>query len=276
MDLVATAPGGAPARAFTAAGIDPSVVEHLVAGGILVHRGERYSFRAGIWREWRLAVLARTQRAPGGRLWWSSRLIRTLATRALLVALGVFAGALAYGTALLEPTSTFTATDCGGPTAGLVVRASYPSYVSSGDEQELKLVVANAGPAVSVDGLVVVGFPDGTVAVTSANSVEYDVLRPGEQRTQAVRFVSAVRTPLFGSTPDVPVQVAISAGGTDCPPAQWSMRSAPVPHVQVVQQVTAGLTAGVGVPLLIEFLIIRRLRRHEPRPPAARGATKGA
>jgi hypothetical protein len=109
--------------------------------------------------------------------------------------------------------------------------------------------------------------------VNSGNAVEYQLLRPGEQRTQAISFTSNAPVSVFASASQgVPVAIKLNVGDASCEPLRWSMRVAPVPHLQIIQKTAAALIAAVVIPILIELY----MARHRRREPANAGQTPSA
>jgi hypothetical protein len=281
LDRAAANPAGLTARDLHDLAVSDSLLQALLDDGFLAQQRQRFQLRLGLWRYWREAH-PWGARPPG----WLARLgaaviVVVLSRRTRVTLYSSFAVlllAFAFGTALVLPTDTFTAAACAGPASGLLIRVSYPSYVSSGDEQMLQIRVVNRGAGDSAAGSVVVSFPDDPYSVSSDNGIEFGPIHPGEQRTRQVAFTTSRIRRLFSPAgADITAQLTINVVDASCPPQRWAMAVAPIPHLHVIQRISFGLVLAVLVPVLIETAFLRRHARlrsageHPPAPSRAGG-----
>ena len=283
LDRVAGAPSGVAASGLRDLPATDQVLDPLLEAGLLDRQDRRYLLRLGLWRLWR-----DTRGGAGsGTGWrWLARLLRWPRRRVVKVA--VVAGlaglllALAAGPVLLFPERDEPFTPC-GTASGLRLTVTHPSYVSVGDQHELRVEVRNqSSQPAPISGSVVVDFrlPDGDVRVAGSNGLEFQ-LQPTEQRTLQVGFTPTQSGRLLPDTgAQVAVRLVVTAAGTACSGPRLSVPVAPVPYLRKLQ---GGALALVFLPLatmVIESLV-RRLAGHRrwagdrdrpaPQDPAAGG-----
>ncbi len=288
LDRAAINSAGLGRRDIRDLGPSDGVLETLTENGFLSSDGRGYSLRLGLWRQWRAARLEGGRAAHGGPVAGLGqafqRLIGGKAVKpALLSLLAVMLLTAVLGTVFFLPSASITAGDCTGTGSGLRARVSYPSYVSSGDEQRLQVKVTNDSSSVQpVVGSAVVNFPSAQSArmnVTTDNAISFDNLSPGEQQTLVVAFTYAQPGRLLPDTGSrVPVELRMSAAGTSCPTKRWSMTVAPVPHLRDLRKAIFGLIGLVGIPLLVDWFGRRlggrrRIHAHDQDDAAESGST---
>jgi hypothetical protein len=276
LDRAADSPTGVAAASIRDAAPADETFERLVDAGLLTRDGRRYLLRLGLWRQWRSVRGASTRRP---RRWVGlvravRRFLGGRAARVGLLSSVVLLLALAFGPGALFPDKSTTIAGCPGPSRGLRVHASYPSYVSTGDEHELRVRVEHDGTDPDpIDGYVGVEFPaggSGRVDRHGDTGLTFDRLRPGEQRTLTVAFTHTQPGRLLPDTrPGVPVVLTVQAAGRPCRAERWSIPVAPLPYLRNIQNGALGLVFLLPVPLLIE-LLARRISEHRTSLPGDR------
>jgi len=189
----------------------------------------------------------------------------------LLTSLFVLLAVLGCGTAFLIPTEKVTATECIGAVSGLQVRVAYPLFISSGDEETLRVTLTNHGTFDVEDGFVVVDFPvdafdaaGRNVSIPSDNAMEFDQLKPGEQQSLAVAFTYTQGGLLPGFHSSLPAEIVVSAANSTCPIESQSLTVAPIPYLRNLQKAALGLVAAVLFPLMVEWTLKHCGRRRTP------------
>ena len=290
LDRAGASPAGLAERDVRAITPADGTMATLVEDGLLSAADNRYFLRLGMWRQWRSSRRAEPPRPAGAIAGLSQAVLRYVGNRpvraTLLSALVVLLVALALGTAFLVPKGDKTIEGCPPQAADLRVDVEYPSYLSEGDEQGMRVTVRNVGRETVENVSVIVEFPEpnppavpayhGVVDQEDDNSIDQDQLQPGEQETITLTYTYGDPErwlPDFGSK--IPVQVRISAAGGRCPAQGWELSVAPVPHLRDLQKAIFGLVAAVLFPLLTEWALRRRRGRHTPGDGGGRPGAPG-
>lgn len=273
LDRAATSPTGLTHASIRDLPAPDTILDTLTEAGLLTREHRHYRLRLGMWRQWRrlphppdsrpgplarligLIRLVRRSRpirwpAPGNRL-------RAGLAATLLLLLG-----LAYGPQLLFSDQRQTIRPCDGTASGLRVTASYPAYLSAGDQHQLQIQVANTGTgAAPVTGTLVVNFPEGgpgPVTIHGDNGASFEQLRPGQQQTLQVSFTHRQPgRPLPRTRPAVPAQLVVQTAAASCASHSWTMPVAPLPYLRQLQRGAVTLVAVLAIPLVIDLLIHR-------------------
>jgi hypothetical protein len=235
----------------------------LQASSLLRRQGDRYLLRLGLWREWRAASGATgVQPPPLRRIGRTAARIRFRRATSYVLLSVVAAPLLTVlvATAYLAPERTIVARPCGASAAKLAVSATYPAFASIGDRQHIHVVVLNKGQT-EVRGSALVRFSPGQARTESANGLQFNMLRPGQEAILEVDFTpiaSAGWPPL--SRLHVGVELSVSAPGA-CLTQRWSMSIAPIPRLQPIQKVAGTVLVVFLIPLAAEF--VARLLLHD-------------
>lgn len=267
LDLAAKSTAGITPRSVGNPSDADRVLRELVDAGLMTADRNRYHLALGLWRQWRRGTPGRRRARRIGQA-VTRVLMRRAVTGTLIGLLIAMILVLAFGAAFLQPRGTKTLKAC--PGGDVTVRAAYPSYLSSGDEHELQLVVVNTGQVDSLNGSMVLAFPDEAVTLHTDNAIRYERLDPGEQRTQVIHFTSNVPASLFASGHSgVPVRLVSEIDGVSCAPQEWSLGVAPIPYLKALQKAAGALVGLVLIPLGIELVLARRARRRRRVNPSA-------
>jgi hypothetical protein len=274
LERVAAAPAGLVAGALRDLPAPGEVLDTLTEAGLLASDGRRYALRLGLWRLWRGTRRSGRSRRPPGRLAWLGRILRWPGGRVVrVVVLSVLALllALAFGPGLLFPEQERDLSPCGGAARDLRLTVSHPSFVSIGDEHELRVSVTNAGRGSDdLHGSVVIDFPAGGVTMHDDNTLSFDGLQPNGQQIQVVRFTAVQPGRLLPDTSaGLPVDLTIKVGDTICPPHRFSLPVAPLPYLRNLKGGVVALVLLLPAPMVLEVLV-RRFRAGRPDPPAGR------
>ncbi len=250
------------------------VLSYLQADGLLRRQGDRYLLRLGLWQEWRLATRSVSTQPPLlrriGRA--TKRVFLRRVTSCILFS--AIAGPLLLATAYLAPNRTIVARSCGASTAKLAVYATYPAFASAGDRQQIHVIVVNNGQTDVGGGSALVSFSAGQARPDSANGVQFNGLRPGQEATLDVGFTTTAPAGwLDPSRSHVGVDLAVRAGGA-CQAKRWSINVAPIPRLQAIQKVASAVLFVFLIPLVVELFAQRFHGGHSSRTGA--GATKGS
>jgi hypothetical protein len=281
LDRVAGAPGGLATGGLRGLPASAEVLETLTDTGLLGHDGRRYVLRLGVWRLWR-GSRGRggvPRRAVGVLRWPRWRLLQVAVVTGLALLALVAAGPLVF-----FPNRQQQFTPCQGAASGLTLTVRHPSYVSIGDEHELRVVVVNRGPdRQRIDVSVVVIFPPGTPGPTGAvtevtirdddTELSLDRLHAGQPRARGVGFTPLQPGRLLPDTgAAVAVRLRVIAAGAECLSPQLSVPVAPLPYLRKAQ---GGALTLVFLPLatmVIEMAARRLVGSHRQvdaadRPP---------
>jgi hypothetical protein len=266
LDRVGKEANGVTARTLANLSVPGQLVHLLTFNGILGMKSRRYWLRLGLWREWRRArpSIAHAVRRPE---WWlrlggslGELAHRRATTYTLLAAAAVSALLVGLATVYLFPVETFTAKLCDG--SPLSLSATYPLYVSSGDEQTFRLAVVNEGIGNSPDGTVVVDVLDDNITIDSSNYIQFSGLGPREQTTQDIAFTTTASASWFRQhAQTIPVDLRINVDGRPCEPQRLSMAVAPIPFLGRLQTIAIWMLGAFLLPIIIEYPLFLR-RRH--------------
>jgi hypothetical protein len=271
LDRAGNSPAGVSGRGLGDLPAAGQLLGSLQAEGLLLKQGDRFLLRLGLWRAWRAASLSFSTRRPLlRRIGRASRRIgfKRATSGVLWAAVTVPLVAFVISTAYLEPERTIVARPCGAPDARLAVYATYPAYASSGDRQQIDIVVVNNGSA-DANGSVLVSFSAGQAQQDSANGTTFTGLRPGEQATLDVDLTTTAPAGwLNPSRSYVGVELAVSAT-TACRAQRWSINVAPIPHLQLIQKVAGTAVLVFLIPLAVDLVARRMFPERDSSPPGA-------
>lgn len=253
------------------------VLSSLQADGLLRQQGDRYLLRLGLWREWRAATPSFCARPPLLRrvgLTLKRVGLRRATSYMLAGAVVCSLGSLLLTARYLMPERTIVARPCRGSTAGLTVSATYPEFAAAGDRQQIDVSVANNGTN-NVDGSALLRFAAGQARQDGANGTTFTGLRPGEEAPLDVDFTTTA--PPGWLTPSrsvVSVELAVNASGP-CRVQRWTISVAPIPRLQLTQQVAETALVVFLIPLVLQLAAQRLF----PDPDGSRvdaGTKKGS
>jgi hypothetical protein len=261
LDRAANSPAGISGRTVSELPSAGKLLNRLQGDGLLQQQGDRYLLRLGLWREWRTTTQGVIARPP------LLHRIRGAVRRArhqhallfmLFATLAVSLLTTLLATVYLVQERTIVNQPCGASAATLMVHATYPVFASSGDQQQIHVVIVNNGKT-DVDGSALVSFSAGQAQLDSTNGTTFNGLRPGEEARLDVNFTT-IAPPgwLINSGSHVGTELVISANG-GCEAEHWSMNVAPIPRLQLVQKLAGGALAIFLLPLMVELVAGRLL-----------------
>lgn len=141
---------------------------------------------------------------------------------------------------------------CNSIVPGLKMTLSYPAYLANGDRDKLDITLTN-GSNLVMSGFLLVDFK-GTANVqlvnpTTTNSIEYENLSPGEQKSETINF--SISEPLeIISDPSQYINFNILVAGikNSCIPENLHIAMAPIAHLR---SAWTWLISGSGIVTLI-------------------------
>jgi len=247
----------------TLADHEPSghLLTSLQADGLLRRHGDRYLLRLGLWREWRAAINEnRVRPALLHRIGRAARRVGPWrATSCMMVGAPLLAILLATG--YLAQQRTVPYPHCVGQAADLACFVHYPLFASSGDTEEVDVLIANKGhAAVAVRAQITTlrGADD------TAGNAQSGVLHPGAARTLTVHFITEAPAGWTLFRPShVVLALTVTARGTVT--RRWSIEVAPIPRLQLIRQVAGFVLIVLLIPFLIPLGVEYVMRRRETR-----------